>query len=136
MALKSSSRFDFSDLREYLRNHFPVDCYEEVYEAVDEVSKEAVKKLRAASRAQFGSGDYAKGWRRKIERGRLRCFVTVYGTSPTYKLAHLLEHGHLTRNGTGRQYPPTPAHPHIAEVEEWAVDEALDRAVSKLEKRL
>jgi hypothetical protein len=29
-----------------------------------------------------------------------------------------LEHGHVTRNGTNRSYDDTPAHVHIAPVEE------------------
>lgn len=132
MALKNSSTFDFSDLSKYLRNILPADCYDAVSESVREVSKEAVSKLKKSSAAEFGAGPYAQGWRRRLEHNRLRVFATIYGDDPTYRLAHLLEYGHLTRNGTGRTYGSTPAYPHIEDVEKWAVNEAYERTVAKL----
>lgn len=136
MAIVHSSAFNFADVIQKFLQDYSVDVMTEVTEAIDEVSKETVKKLRAESASQFGGGDYSRGWTRKLENGRLRVFATVYGKKPTYQLAHLLEHGHVTRNGTGRTFRPTPAYVHIEPVEQWAVNEAVDRAVSKLEKRL
>lgn len=129
----SSSKFNFAEVVNKYLTQYGQAATGAMFEAIDEVSKEAVKKLKASSRAQFGSGDYAKGWTRKIERGRVNVYATVYGNKPTYALAHLLEYGHVTRNGTGRTFPRTPAYPHIQEVEEWAIDEAIDRTIEKAE---
>lgn len=136
MAKVNSSTFNFAEITKHILDNYNNDVFYEVSEAIDEVSKEAVARLKKESRAEFGKGEYAKGWARKMEKGRLRVAAIVYGKKPTYQLAHLLEKGHVTRNGTGRTYRPTPAHPHIQQVSDWAQDEALDRAISKLEKRI
>ena len=135
MAVVNSSTFNFAEVTKHILDNYNNDVFYEVSEAIDEVSKEAVTRLKKESRAEFGNGEYAKGWTRKLEKGRLRVTAIVYGNKPTYQLAHLLEKGHVTRNGTGRTFRPTPAHPHIQQVSDWAQDEALDRAISKLEKR-
>lgn len=129
----NTSSFSFKDVVDKYLQYYRGDVIEAMTESIDEVSKEAVKRLKATSRENFGNGKYAKGWARRLERGRLRVSATVYGKSGTYQLAHLLEHGHVTKNGTGRVFRPTPAHPHIQAVNDWAVDEAVDRMVSKLE---
>ena len=134
MAVVNSSTFNFAEVTKHFLDNYSNDVYYEVSQAIDEVSKEAVTKLKKESREQFGKGEYAKGWARKFEKGRVRVTATVYGKKPTYQLAHLLEKGHVTRNGTGRTFKPTPAHVHIEPINQWAQDEALDRAISKLEK--
>ncbi len=134
MAVVNTSAFNFAEVTKHFLDNYSNDVYEEVSEAIDEVSKEAVKKLKQESKSQFGNGDYAKGWARKWEKGRVRVSATVYGKKPTYQLAHLLEHGHVTRNGTGRTFKQTPAHEHIEPINKWAQDEVIDRAISKLEK--
>lgn len=130
----NSSTFNFKEVVDKYLQEYNADVIEAVTESADKVSKEAVKRLRADSRAKFGNGKYAKGWSRKLEKGRLRVSATIYGKSGTYQIAHLLEHGHVTRNGTGRVFPKTPAHPHIAEVNEWAQDEVVNMMVDKLER--
>lgn len=105
-----------------------------VVESIDEVSKEAVKRLKASSRQKVGgTGEYSKGWTRTVEKGRLVAVATVHGKKPTYQLAHLLEHGHATRNGTGRSFPDTPGREHIKPVNDWAQDETMERIMEKLE---
>ena len=114
-------------------NDYGLDAYDAVAESIDEVSKEALKKVRAAAKSAYGNGPYAKGWTRTVDKGRLTCAAAIHGKNPTYFLAHLLEHGHATRNGTGRVFPDTPGREHIDPVNDWAQDEAMDRIVSKLE---
>ena len=96
-------------------------------EAVAEVAKESAKKLKSSS-PRGRTGKYAKGWTSKVETGRVSASATVYGKSGTYQLAHLLEHGHAKRGG-GRTTPIQ----HIEPVEQWAVEEALQRITQKLE---
>ena len=98
-------------------------------EAVAEVAKESAKKLKSSS-PRGRTGKYAKGWTSKVEIGRVSASATVYGKSGTYQLAHLLEHGHAKRGG-GR----TNEYVHIKPVEEWAIDEVIDRTITKVERQ-
>jgi hypothetical protein len=109
-----------------LKQYYP-NVVEATTEVIDEVSKEAVKKLKQDS-PKGTKGKYAKGWTRKVETGRLTVGATVYGKHGTYQLAHLLEHGHAKRGG-GR----TEQLVHIAPVEQWAIDEAYERIMHRLE---
>lgn len=136
MGVIHSSAFNFAEIVQRFIREVGDDAIEETFETVDAVSKEAVQKLREASRAQFGRGPYARGWKRQWDRGRLRVGVTVHGGKPTYRLAHLLEKGHVISNGTGRTFGKSDGRVHIEPVAEWASDEAFDRIVSRLEKRL
>ena len=97
---------------------------------------EAVKKLKAES-PKGSTGKYAKGWTRKLDRGRVSAGAVVYGkTASTYAVAHLLEHGHVKRNGTGRTFGKTQAIVHIEPIEQWAVGELEDRIISKLDHNM
>ena len=109
-----------------LKQYYP-NVVETTTEVINEVSKEAVKKLKQDS-PKGAKGKYAKGWTRKVETGRLTVGATVYGKHGTYQLAHLLEHGHAKRGG-GR----TESLVHIAPVEQWAIDEAYERIMHRLE---
>lgn len=129
----NSNRFDFRDVIQKQLTRFGAETMEETYEAIDEVSKEAVKKLKSAS-PKGRTKLYARGWKRQIERGRTKVGATVYGGKNTYPLAHLLENGHkvggyLKGKGKDRADPIV----HIAPVEEWAVDEVQDRIIRKVE---
>ena len=85
-----------------------------------EVAKEGVKQLKATSPKRNGS--YAKGWRvKKNGKGY------IIHNAKHYRLTHLLENGHATRNG-GR----TKAIPHIAKVE----SNIIERFTKNIEKRL
>jgi len=128
MAVINSSKFNFSENIKQMLDHYLIDdVVPAMYEAIDEVSKEAVRKLKAES-PRGATGKYAKGWTRKMDKQRIMVGATVYGKSGTYQLAHLLEHGHAKRGG-GR----VKSIVHIAPVEDWAVKEAFDRMVDKLE---
>ena len=84
--------------------------------AQDKIAKEGVQKLRNTSPKK--TGDYAKGWRVKRERGRDIPVVTIHNKTD-YQLTHLLENGHIVRNAKG-EYGRTHGIKHIAPVEEWA----------------
>lgn len=93
---------------------------EKVNKVVPEVANDAVKRLRKASPRR--TGEYAKNWTKTVTKSRLGATATIYGNAPTYRLAHLLEHGHAKRGG-GRTAPIV----HIKPVEEWAADEVESR---------
>lgn len=124
----NSNRFNFKDVvGDYLNNTYYPQVVEAVTEVIPEVAKEAVKKLKSES-PKGKTGEYAKKWTSKVETGRITVGATVYGNAPTYRLAHLLEYGHVKRGGKGR----VGARPHIASVEEWATEEAYERIMYKI----
>nr|WP_304654779.1 HK97 gp10 family phage protein [Sporolactobacillus sp. STSJ-5] len=87
----------------------------------DNISKEAVSELKAASPTR--TGDYAKNWARK----KTAFGYVVYNRAPTYRLTHLLERGHMNRDGSR-----TAPRVHIAPVEEKVIDnftKAAEKAV-------
>lgn len=128
MAVVNSSKMNFAEVvQDMLQKQYYPQVVEVTTQVIDEVSKEAVKKLRQES-PKGSKGKYARGWTRKVETGRMTVGATVYGKTGTYQLAHLLEHGHAKRGG-GR----TSAIVHIKPVEEWAVDEAYSRIMHRLE---
>lgn len=123
-----ANAFNFTEIVDkYMKLEYQ-QSWEAVIEATNEVAKESVKKLKATS-PKGRTGEYAKNWKKKDEKGRMKVIATVYGGNPTYKLAHLLEHGHAKRGG-GR----TAGMEHIAPVESWAMDEVVNRFISKMEK--
>ena len=98
------------------------DAYKAMDQSVDKVAQEATTKLQAV---QFKTGgEYSKSWVcDKEPSGRLATKRIVHNAEH-YRLTHLLEKGHVIRNGrsriTGKSYGRTNAYPHIAPVEEWA----------------
>ena len=106
---------------------YSVEVSKAAAEAVQEVAKEATKKLRQTSPKR--KGRYAKGWTGKVEKTATTVDATVYGKTGTYQLAHLLENGHAKRGG-GRVNGNT----HIKPVEEWAIKEVEKRIREKVER--
>ena len=110
------------------------DYAEDIQGSLDLITKQMGQKgaqaLRQSSRDNLNkqTGEYAKGWTyafrqtKRMKQGK----TTIYNEH--YSLPHLLEFGHVTRNGTDRTFPRTPAHPHIAPIAE-ALAEAYQREV-------
>ena len=107
---------------------YSVEVAKAATEAVQEVTKEATKKLRQTSPKR--KGRYAKGWTGKVEKTATTVDATVYGKTGTYQIAHLLEHGHARRGG-GRNVGGIE---HIKPVEEWAIKEVEKRIREKVER--
>ena len=96
---------------------FRDDVDKNMNEAIKKVTKAGAKQVKANARSAVGGKKYASGWTSQFESGRLSAQGTIYNRSQP-GLPHLLEYGHVTRNGTGRTYKPTPEHPHIESVEQ------------------
>ena len=93
-----------------------LDVYsEEVKEKTAEASKKAaaytIRMLKATSPKD--SGEYASGWKQKSYRGGFRL---VYNEKKP-QLTHLLNNGHIIRNGVGT-YDYMPGDGHITRAEE------------------
>ena len=105
---------------------------ENVGEIAIQMGKKGVKALKQQTRETYpkGTGEYAKGWKSQVNRGRLNTTVTIYNDH--YSLPHLLEHGHVIRNGTERVYGEVPGREHIQPVEKELVEAFEREVVSKL----
>lgn len=102
-----------------------------VAEATKAISKTGVKEMQSASKATFGgTGRYAKGWKSQVETGRLSSQGIIYNEDLP-GLPHLLENGHVSRNGTGRTFGDVKGREHIAPVEEKVV-EMYQKTIQKL----
>ena len=95
--------------------------------AADKVARKAASTLRNTSPKK--SGDYAKGWTVKKERGTLGINTVTVHNKTNYQLTHLLENGHIVRNAKGT-FGRAPAHKHIEPVEQWASEE-LPREIER-----
>ena len=125
----NSNRFNFAEaVHEVLNaNWYQDGVIPAMNEAIDEVAKEAVRKLKSGSPRR--SGKYARNWTYQKDKARITVGAVVYGKKPTYRLAHLLEFPHLMRNGK-RSKPEI----HIEPVADWVQTETLNRMYEKLEK--
>ena len=101
-------------------------------EITTQIGKKGVQALRRASKdaLKTGSGKYARGWKTQVEKGRLGTTVIIYNEHPG--LPHLLEYGHVSRNGTGRTYGEVPGHEHIQPVAEELVRDFERKVVDAL----
>lgn len=89
-------------------------------EAADKVSDEARLDLKGGSKSggfKDITGLYRRGWRTRLEVKNIEVQAVTYNASG-WQYTHLLEFGHQTRNGGRSQ-----KFPHIADVNEWAVNE-------------
>lgn len=92
-------------------------CEEQIQEVLQDVAKEAKKKLSSTSPKRIGI--YKRGWRVTLTRRAGYCRADIHNTQ--YRLVHLLEKGHRVRGGRSH------AIVHVKPVEEWAIKEAERR---------
>lgn len=98
--------------------------------SVETVAEAAADKLRGHRKfnpRRSPSGVYADSWAaEKTLKGRIYTRWVVRNVSH-YRLTHVLEKGHVTRNQVGA-FGKTPAYPHIKDVDQW-VQKALPEEV-------
>lgn len=104
-------------------------------EEFKEVADDTAKDLQNTSPSK--TGDYAKGWTVKAQKGVGKMNYVVYNRTD-YQLTHLLENGHIIVNAYGVQQRKngggnmTDSHKHIAPAAEKAEQELIERLESKL----
>lgn len=104
--------------------------YENLEEITQRIGKKGVEAVRNSSKEAFNGKVYASGWGMTVEKNRLNTSVIIHNKKQA-GLAHLLEHGHVKANGTGR-YGQWSGVEHLLPVEEKLVDEFESEVVSKL----
>jgi len=129
MARKTIKPIDLESTLKEILTKYGDDVYKVMSTAVVDVSNEAAKKLRAGG-SYGGTGAYKNDWvADDIPKGVLSKTRVVHNTGH-YRLTHLLEKGHVSRNGTHRTFGTVRAYPHIKPVEEWTIKE-LPRKVEE-----
>lgn len=111
----------------------------DVYENLDVITKKIGQKgaqaVRNSAKKEVGGKTYASGWTSQAFKNRLYTSVVIYNKKQA-GLAHLLEHGHVSSNGTGRNYQtdkaPVKAREHILPVEEKLVAEYEREVVANI----
>ncbi len=120
---------------------YTTEVVEELEQELQKVAKEARKEVKQLSPLYTGTvrelkngtkvymckepEKYKKGWRVFIEKTNGRFRVSVYNTQ--YRLTHLLEDGHINRDGTSR----ARAFPHISIANKHA-EEKIDKFLEEL----
>ena len=110
-------------------NEYAGEIGENLGRITEEMGKKGRQALRRESKAKLKqhTGDYAKGWQVKIDRGRLKTTATIYNDH--YSLPHLLEYSHDVKNRKdGPVIGRTAPHAHIEPIEKELV-EAFEREV-------
>lgn len=107
------------------------DETEVFFAAMSAAGKQAKKDIQNTNAFKDISGDYRRGWSIRTKREKYGINVLIYNKLKP-GLTHLLEKGHVTRNGTGRRFRDTPAHAHIAQAREKAEDYLLDELAKRL----
>lgn len=102
-----------AELSEYSR-----EVSDQIKKDVADVAKQCVKDIKEKSPTD--TGEYRRGWKKKIlYSGNDGLRMVVYnGTRP--QLTHLLEFGHVIKNGTGREYGRVNGYGHIYPAEQKA----------------
>ena len=101
--------------------NYSEEAEEILEEEKEKAAIEAVQELRKNSPRRLGK--YARGWRKK----RIGKAWVIYNIAPTARLSHLLEKGHVKRDG-GR----VKAYQHIKPVEEKVIKELMNRVDRRL----
>lgn len=132
MAARKTPVDKLNDAISRILSEYAGDIAENVGEIAVAMGKKGVQALKQTSRTklQVHSGEYANGWTMQTTQARTGTTVTIYNKKPG--LPHLLEYGHVTRNGTGRTYPRTPAHEHIKPV----ADELISTFENEVKRKL
>lgn len=109
------------------------EVVEALPEAVNAAAKKGLKILKSEAKAKIGGTKYTGSFKsKKTKSTSNETEYTLF--SSRYRVAHLLEHGHVIKNQTGKAYGVTQAKPHWAPAEEAAAKELEDLIQKKVEE--
>lgn len=122
---------DFSKEIEGLLDDYTDEVVEVTNKNINKIAYKTTKDLKTAGSFKDRTGDYRSSWSQKQVRSRHSSIIprVVYSRKPNYRLTHLLEKGHLDRQGKFVQ-----GFPHIGPVEEKNTKEFLENVKRDLSK--
>ena len=118
---------------ERILDQYDEKVHRETNKAMDTASKGTASKLKNESPRRPGGGQYAKGWAVHKERDRNGLDARIVYNKTAPYLTHLLENGHVIKNGKGEFGRVGPVK-HIAPAEEWGASEYQDEIERGLEQ--
>jgi len=134
MARKHTSRMTITSseisaaIKEQL-NNYREDVTGVVREAVTDTLRDGLWEIGPAGQYQDRTGKYRQSFRIDTTITLVYAGGTLYADERGYRLAHLLEYGHRTRNG-GK----TRAFPHWRPVEKKMTNAFEERVIDGIEK--
>ena len=117
---------NFTDIATIL-DDYSKNIYEGMENASNTIAKSGAKTLKLTSPER--TGKYKKGWRVKQDKNFYSFSSTIYNAT-NGQLTHLLEKGHIKRNGHGKVKPIV----HIRPVEQECIRD-YERAVVNIIKK-
>lgn len=119
----------FADAMKEILDEFGKKATDSLPDAMRQTANETRKMLRSSS----PGNRYARNWQYELKTNRVGgADLTIYNGLPG--LTHLLEHGHVIRNGTGRTYGRTAAEVHIEPANEYAEKTVIENVIKDLER--
>ena len=97
-----------------------------------EIADDTVSKLKRVKFGRYDRGKYSKSWAVKQEKSNWGTDSYTIYNKKYYRLTHLLEFGHVVKNGTKRVVGKAGAIPHIKPMEEWVQNQLPKLLVQKL----
>lgn len=97
-----------------------------------EIADDTVSKLKRVKFGKYDRGKYSKSWAVKQEKSNWGTDSYIIYNKKHYRLTHLLEFGHVVKNGTKRVVGKANAIPHIKPMEEWVQNQLPKLLVQKL----
>lgn len=97
-----------------------------------EIADDTVSKLKRVKFGRYDRGKYSKSWAVKQEKSNWGTDSYIIYNKKHYRLTHLLEFGHVVKNGTKRVVGKAGAIPHIKPMEEWVQNQLPKLLVQKL----
>ena len=116
-------------------NSYGTDVKKNLDVITKEVTQKGVQALRTESAETFNTTKkrkkkYARTWTSTFTTNVLSAQGIIYNTQAG--LPHLLENGHVSRNGTGRSFGRVEGREHIAKVEREIQRLYMEEVLSKL----
>ena len=112
------------------------EVYDVLGDCIGSVAEEAKDKLRSVTHFKNDAKKYPQSWVNEELQSKPLTVSRAVHNQEHYRLTHLLEKGHVVRNGTGRNNgkQKTDAFPHIAPVNDWVNKELVERVERKLQR--